>query len=31
VFLYGRSAHVINARVRAQAHLRVGTAALDLS
>jgi hypothetical protein len=30
VFLYGRSAHLIDARVRAQAHLRVGAAALDL-
>jgi hypothetical protein len=31
VFLYGHSAHLIDARVHAQAHLRVGTAALDLS
>ena len=31
VFLYGRSAHLIDARVHAQAHLRVGTTALDLS
>jgi hypothetical protein len=31
VFLYGRSAHLINARVRAQARLRVTSAALDLS
>jgi hypothetical protein len=30
VFLYGRSAHLIDARVRAQAHLRVGAAAFDL-
>ena len=30
VFLYGHSAHLIDARVHAQAHLRVGTAALDL-
>jgi hypothetical protein len=30
VFLYGRSAHLINARVRAQARLRVTSAALDL-
>ena len=30
VFLYGRSAHLIDARVRAQARLRVGAAALDL-
>jgi hypothetical protein len=30
VFLYGRPAHLIDARVHAQAHLRVGTAALDL-
>ena len=31
VFLYGRSAHLIDARVHAQADLRVGTTALDLS
>jgi hypothetical protein len=30
VFLYGRSAHLIDARVRAQARLRVSAAALDL-
>ena len=31
VFLYGRSAHLIDARVHAQADLRVGATALDLS
>jgi len=31
VFLYGRPALLINARVRAQAHLRVPAAALDLT
>ena len=31
VFLCGRSAHLINARVRAQARLRATSAALDLS
>jgi hypothetical protein len=31
VFLYGRSALLINARVRAQARLRVTAAALDLT
>jgi hypothetical protein len=30
VFLYGHSAHLIDARVHAQAHLRVGTTALDI-
>jgi hypothetical protein len=30
VFLFGRSAHLIDARVRAQARLRVTAAALDL-
>jgi hypothetical protein len=30
VFVYGRSAHLIDARVRAQADLRVGAAAFDL-
>jgi hypothetical protein len=31
VFLFGRSAHLIDARVRAHARLRVTAAALDLS
>ena len=31
VFLFGRSSHVIDARVRAQARLRVTTSALELS